>query len=190
MIINEMKRREIISRSKDDQLGRFSSRLGVNNVSINRVGLLELAYLDQPDLDIHFDVSGHSVTISLVNYMKNLRQEYKKNYSKIRNEGGMTISKSMRKIVEDSLKKAIDNGDIKVNCDCPDFTYRFSYVASKRGYKFGDQEERPAVKRNPKNKGSACKHIIKVLNSPSDWRSLVVTGLVNMLKKNPGILDR
>jgi hypothetical protein len=69
--------------------------------------------------------------------------------------------------VEKALSMAIDNEkDLKVNCTCKDFYYRFSYVATKGGYKSGYAQTRPAPIRNPKdNKGSFCKHLIMILKN-------------------------
>lgn len=189
LIINEMTRNEIISKSKTKtSLGRFTSRLQVKDVSIDRLGLLEIQYLDQPDLEIFFDVGEYRVVVSLLNFMNNLRKDYQRNYETIRKS--KTVDQAIRQLTENAFNRAMTKGDIKINCSCPDFRYRYSYVATTKNYKYGDPENRPAVRTNPKNQGSACKHIIRVLNRPSEWSAKVITGVTRMIRRDPRLLDR
>ena len=44
-----------------------------------------------------------------------------------------------------------------------DFVYRFAYLASEAGAKYGKQETRPAKIRNPNNYGFLCKHLSAML---------------------------
>jgi len=53
---------------------------------------------------------------------------------------------------------------VLVSCTCPDFLYGgFAYLGTRYGYSL-IRETRPPVKRNPKLKGSVCKHLISVLS--------------------------
>ena len=69
--------------------------------------------------------------------------------------------------VEKALSIAIDEEkDLKVNCTCKDFYYRYSYVATRGGYKSGYRQNMPAPVRNPNNNiGSFCKHLIMILKN-------------------------
>lgn len=69
--------------------------------------------------------------------------------------------------VEKALSKALDaEKNLRVNCTCPDFYYRYSYVATRNGYKFGKLQLTPAPIRNPHNNiGSFCKHLIMILKN-------------------------
>lgn len=69
--------------------------------------------------------------------------------------------------VQDTHNFYMDAGAILHNC------YRFSYWASKKDYKYGDPETRPANITNPDNKGSICKHITAALVRPSQWLKYV-----------------
>lgn len=200
MIINEASRLDIINRSKQmNQLNRYASRLEVKNVSLSRVGILELAYLDQPNLDIYFEINdNYKVSLRLVDFMNNLRNMYSINLSKIQDElktkaalqsKKLTESKVLRKVVEMALKNSLDSKDIQVSCTCPDWEYRFDYVASINDYKFGNLQLAPAKVRNPENLGGACKHVIAVLSRPSKWEQKVITGVMSVIRKNPGVLD-
>lgn len=76
--------------------------------------------------------------------------------------------------VEKALGKALDEEKfLKVNCTCPDFYYRYSYVAYRNGYKQGISQPIPAPIRNPHdNIGSFCKHLIMILKNRAWVRKL------------------
>lgn len=76
--------------------------------------------------------------------------------------------------VEKALGKALDEEKfLKVNCTCPDFYYRYSYVAYRNGYKQGLSQPIPAPIRNPHdNIGSFCKHLIMILKNRAWVRKL------------------
>lgn len=191
MIINEVTRLDILQKSKTKtKLNRYSRRMGVQNVSILRIGILELLYLDQPDLDVYFDINdNYRVSIRFVNFMDGVRSLYSQFSDRVTKEGGIFVSKTMREIVSVSLDNALTYDDIRVDCSCPDFKYRFAYVAYINDYNFSTPPQTiPALVRNPNNNGSACKHVIKVLSRPSLWKQKVVTGVMNVIKKNPDIL--
>lgn len=62
-------------------------------------------------------------------------------------------------------KRVIDmllTGQIKVNCNCPCWSYYFKYTAWKGGYGIV-KEVRPARIRNPHNDKCLCKHLVAVL---------------------------
>lgn len=191
MIINEVTRLDILQKSKTKtKLNRYSRRMGVQNVSILRIGILELLYLDQPDLDVYFDINdNYRVSIRFMNFMDGVRSLYSQFSDRVTKEGGIFVSKTMREIVSVSIDNALTYDDIRVDCSCPDFKYRFAYVAYINDYNFSTPPQTiPALVRNPNNNGSACKHVIKVLSRPSLWKQKVVTGVMNVIKKNPDIL--
>lgn len=62
-----------------------------------------------------------------------------------------------------ALRKAM-TGNIKVNCDCPDFLYKgFQYIGTKKEYAIYD-ENIPPDEKNPNQEGALCKHLLAVLN--------------------------
>lgn len=86
--------------------------------------------------------------------------------------------------VETALNKALDDEkNLLVNCTCPDFYYRFSYVASENGYYQPSKKQKiPAPIRNPRDdKGSFCKHLIMILKNKKWVRKLA--SVVNYLIK-------
>lgn len=190
MILNEATRNDILSRSKEPTpLERFKRRLTINDVSITRIGILEMAYLNDENLTIFFEINGkYRVSVQLLKFMLILRSYYNANIEEINKNGGISKSKVLRKIVEIVLNKSLDSYDIKIDCTCPDFQYRFAYTATMNGYKFGDPQNVPAIIRNPENLGGSCKHIAKVLSRPSLWKAKVVTGILSVLRRRPELL--
>lgn len=55
-------------------------------------------------------------------------------------------------------------GDIKVYCSCEAFRYYFQYISYIKGYGIHKEVRYPKV-RNPRLKGSVCKHTLAVLNA-------------------------
>lgn len=153
------------------------------------MGLLEIAYLAQQDLTIFFEINGkYRVSLQLLRFMEILRSYYRANLEKIQEDGGISNSKTLRKVVEVVLNKALDSNDVRIDCTCPDFQYRFAYTATLGGYKFGDRQNTPAVVTNPSNSGSVCKHLAKVLSRTTLWKSKVVTGVLSIIRNNPELL--
>lgn len=68
-----------------------------------------------------------------------------------------------------AIKKAINNGQVKIGCSCPDAKYRFNYWQNRKGYGF-DTEHRPSNITNPYDSiGPGCKHMAAVLNKEDQW---------------------
>lgn len=61
------------------------------------------------------------------------------------------------------LRSLAKKAGILIYCDCPDFLYGgFAYIAHKLGFGLV-RESRPPRKRNKNLKGSACKHLLRIL---------------------------
>lgn len=87
------------------------------------------------------------------------------------------------KIAEKALLGAADGMDIKIDCNCGDFVYRFAYQATILGYKYGKPENRPANITNPNNYGSMCKHLIAMLSN-KQWLRQVASTLNDWIIEN------
>ena len=181
MIINEFTRKQLITKSKSPGFNRYKSRTQVTNqeVEIDRVGLLELTS-QSSDLDVYFVVHGYRVSIRFVNFMRRVKLLLER--SKYRND--------LRAVITLALNQTIDHNNVLINCSCPDFYYRFSYTATIKGFGFNTNQLIPAFIRNPKNKGSGCKHIIKVLNAPSVWKRKVISAVYRAIKYDPSIIGQ
>ena len=83
------------------------------------------------------------------------------------------------KCIYDALIQAINNGDVKISCTCPDYQYRLKYWNSQNGDEAGEKETRASDKTNPENtKGPACKHILAVLNNV-EWLNKIASVINN-----------
>lgn len=81
-----------------------------------------------------------------------------------------------------SLLVVFNSDDVYVSCSCPDFRYRFAYVATKNNYNSGEPETRVADITNPRDsKGAACKHVLNVLAN-LDWVMKVASVINNYIK--------
>ena len=78
------------------------------------------------------------------------------------------------KVVTQAIMNSIDGMDILVNCSCPDWKYRFAYMATQLGYKYGEpQNERNKYhKTNKENYGALCKHLTALLSNKR-WLSKI-----------------
>lgn len=83
------------------------------------------------------------------------------------------------KCIYDALIQAINSGDVKVSCTCPDYKYRIKYWNSQNGDEAGAAETRKSDVTNPEDsKGPACKHILAVLNNV-EWLNKVASVINN-----------
>ena len=73
------------------------------------------------------------------------------------------ISRQRKNITrEEKVELALEAGDLKVYCSCPDFLYKgFKYMATEMDYGIR-KEIRPPDIRNPKREGTVCKHTLGV----------------------------
>lgn len=107
--------------------------------------------------------------------------------SKIQSRVEHNKNKLEIKCIYDSLVQSLNSSDVKVDCSCPDFKYRFKVWATKNGYNAGESENREAKITNPgDNLGAACKHILCVLNN-AEWLqkiASVINNYINYCKDN------
>lgn len=113
--------------------------------------------------------------------------EFSKILDRIKNKININRNKLDLKCIYDALVDTLNSNDVKVNCSCPDFTYRFKVWATKHKYNAGEAENREAKITNPNDDlGSACKHILNVLNN-AEWIrkvSSVINNYINYCKDN------
>lgn len=80
---------------------------------------------------------------------------------------------------KEKLEMALGAGDIKVNCNCPDFLYGgFKYKATQYNYGIKVEMIPPTIK-NPNLEGSACKHTIAVLNKIDNFIDEIAEDIKN-----------
>lgn len=177
MRLNEYVKSQLIKRSQVKGFNRYASRLQIEPLEIQ---LLKVD-IDPTigSLDIYFNVRSYTDSIRILNFIKRVKWMYRQ--SKYRN--------SFRKMIDIAITQALVRNDMQVNCTCPDFYYRFSYVATLKNFGFNTNQTIPATIRNPRNRGSICKHLSRILNAPSSWKSKVITMTSNIIKNNMALIE-
>ena len=101
------------------------------------------------------------------------------------NTNSQTKNQINTKVVTQALMNSIDGMDIKLDCSCADWQYRFAYQATILGYKYGEKEGRPNedIRANPENRGGVCKHLYSVLSNKR-WLQQVTSTFMNWLEQN------
>lgn len=156
---------ERFDRRKDS--GMYFKYLGVNIPELTQ----------NHNLDLVFIVKDYKVRIRFLDF-------YKVMYHFANGKYKSNQKNAMMK----AIKYAYKHNHILVDCQCSDYKFRYKFVATKKGFAI-DNETRPAKITNPHNKGGLCKHLMRVLNSPSVWIPRVVTTLTRYVKVNHLIED-
>lgn len=65
-----------------------------------------------------------------------------------------------------AIRAAVQRGDVRVHCNCPaQKWWGYAYIATQLGYKYGRKQRIFPQKRNPKLKGTVCKHLVNALGT-------------------------
>ena len=166
--LSEITRVELLDKVKVDTKSRFDSRLSITESEIKYYPIDTVQFYNHDKLLFEFKVKDYKVSIEvdgILKYMRDHINDMRINYTNI------------RKLLSSSL----DKSDLKINCTCPDFKYRYAYTATKDGFKEGTDERRPSLITNPDRKGGACKHLVRLLNN-KQWIYKYVS-LINVLVK-------
>jgi len=128
------------------------------------------------DIKVKGETDNYVVTVEFNNVLNRIKDKVRHNRNKLE-----------LKCIYDAIVEALNSTDVKVNCSCPDFAYRFRVWATKNKYNAGEDENREAKITNPNNDlGTACKHVLCVLNN-AGWIkqiSSVINNYVNYCKDN------
>jgi hypothetical protein len=85
--------------------------------------------------------------------------------------------------IKDAVTKAYRSEDVYIFCSCPDFAYRYAYIATKEGYITERAETRPANKTNPHDSlGSCCKHCLLILMQSQRWIGELAKNIYKYIK--------
>lgn len=89
------------------------------------------------------------------------------------------ISRSKKMSYDEKVRMVLGAGEVKVDCNCPDFLYGgFKYKATQFNYGIKIETIEPTIK-NPELKGSACKHTIAVSNKILDYIDTIIDDIKN-----------
>lgn len=180
----EVKRSDILNKSKnadnykDTSKGknrferRVLSRVPSNIANYNKIDMDSLFKRDVLvcDIDVKGETDTYTVVLRFSNVLKELASLVKSN------KGILTFN-----LIYRALMKTLNNQDVHLKCNCPDFAYRFAYWANKN--KYGIQYEPRAAKiTNPNDsKGAGCKHILLLLGNIS-WIVKIAAIINNYIK--------
>lgn len=130
---------------------RYEKRLNYQVSNFRGVDLKQL--FDNDYFVFTTPIKDYQVTVAFPGVLTTLKKEVERTNG---DPGKINLQ-----LVINALAKAFDaTNDVKVNCTCADWYYRFSYVATKNGYKYGEPQTIPADVRNPDDDlGSTCKHL-------------------------------
>ena len=174
----EVRRNELISKSTSSVKGkeRFNKRnkshikntvKAMNSIDMNKLfkdGILTV------NLPIHGETDDYTVKITFGGFIDLLRDQ-------IKNKSTFDFRDISRAVIN-----GFNQDDVYIHCSCPDFSYRFSFYATRNDFNSGTPEIRPSDITNPKDTlGSACKHVLLVLNNTS-WILRVSRAITNYIR--------
>lgn len=179
-ILNETKRIEFISRSrkgaqyKSKEGNRWSAKKNIKVANtVKDYNKLNMNSFWKNDLlnfgvKVKGETDEYIVKVEFTNVLNRLQEKVKKNNNLLE-----------LNLIYKSLTEALNSSDVKVNCSCADFNYRFAYWATKHGENEGTAENREAKITNPNDDlGAGCKHILCILNN-SDWLHKIASVINN-----------
>lgn len=168
--LDEVSRNELLAKSKRQTITRYNKAAGYKGFSI--IDIDTTSVLTTDSLRVTCRVGDYYDTVEVEDIL------YWVQFYAEQNENNQINTKVVTKAIMD----AIDAMNIKVDCTCGDFVYRFAYMATKMGYKYGKPENRPANITNPNDYGAMCKHLISMLSNKK-WLQQVTGTFMDYLEK-------
>lgn len=178
MQLFEDNRQKLINKSKTSEKGkkrfdrRNKSRVANTVKSFNSIDMNKLFKEDilTVNIPVNGETDDYTVRITFGGFLEILRDT---------TEPGQELN------FRDISRAAIigfNRDDVFIHCSCPDFKYRFNYYATRNNINSGTPETRPSKITNPDdNLGSACKHVLLVLNNTS-WIIRVARVIINYIR--------
>lgn len=168
--LEEVSRNDMLAKAKSQTITRYNKAPGYKGFSI--VDIDTTSVFTTNSLRVTCRVGDYWDTVEMENILYWIQVEAEKNPNYQINTKGITAA----------IMNSIDGMDIKVDCTCPDFKYRFAYMATKFGYKYGKPENREAKITNPNDYGSICKHLISMLSNKK-WLQQVTSTVMDFIVK-------
>lgn len=93
------------------------------------------------------------------------------------------------KLIIKSIHASLDKNDIYIDCNCPDFKYRYAFWSTQDKFKWGKlQNSNGKEIRNPKNNmGCMCKHLYALLRS-NNFLNAISDKIMRIIMANLDIL--
>lgn len=178
-LLLEKTRRELLSKQKREAPKRVkrADSYSINNAIIDANALINNWLI----ITTTISGNGHSYTcvIAFEKVMNDLIEEAKRDYKHVVNA----------KLIQKSIKQSLDNNDVFIDCNCPDFKYTYAYFATQGKFKWGKlQNSNGKEIRNPNNQlGTMCKHLYALLRS-NNFMNYVSDKIFRVIMGNLDIL--
>lgn len=187
MILNEVKRKELLDKSKKAASYAPSNQaLGRNRYERRRHSSISKNVSDYSKIDMNsffkkdiltfsVKVRGETDTYQVKIKLNNILDELKKILNRTEKEV------EFKNILE-ALTRVFLNGDVYLNCTCDDFKYRFDHWSHVDGYASSKLDPGPGKGiANPDNdKGMGCKHVLLVLAN-KEWVMKLASSINNYI---------
>lgn len=181
LIIDEATRNQLIAKSKKGTTYKHKSNSNRWSAKSNCLVANTVKDYNKIDMDtfwkkdilsfqvkVEGETDEYLVTVELKDILSKIQRRVQNNHNKLE-----------IKCIYDSLIQALNSEDIKIDCTCPDFQYRFRVWATKNNYNAGTAENREAKITNPDDQlGAACKHILCVINN-AEWLQKIASVINN-----------
>jgi len=171
--LEEASRNELLAFAKGETITRYNKAQAYKGFSINNIDTTDI--LKNNVLVVTCQVGDYDDTIGLEDILYWIEMGAESNQNRQINT----------KVITQAVMNSIDGMDIKVDCTCGDFRYRFAYMATTLDYKYGKPEYRPNRyhKTNKENRGSICKHLVALLSNKR-WLQQVTATLMDWCEEH------
>lgn len=174
--LTEASRKDLVAKSRIQSKSRFKKRL---NYQVSNFRGVDLKQMFENDYFVfQTPIKDYVCVIAFPGVFTQLRQVVKETHG--------DASRINLQMVIKALRRAFDaTDDVKVDCTCADFRYRYAYWATKNGYKYGAPETRPSDETNPDDMlGATCKHL-DLLLSNKRWLTKAASVVNSFIKAYP-----
>ena len=172
----EVSRKDLVNKSRIQDRRKFQRRL---NYQVSNFRGVDLEQLFEHDYFVFkTPIKDYVCTIAFPGVFSSLQKV-------VKSTNGDPKKINLQMVIK-ALRIAFDaTNDVKVDCTCADFWYRYSYVATQNSYKYGEPQEIPAPMTNPDdNIGSTCKHL-SLLLSNKQWVVKAASVVNSFIKAYP-----
>lgn len=172
----EVSRKDLVMKTRVQNKSRYNKRL---NYQVSNFRGVDLQQLFENDYFVfNTPIKDYVCTVAFPGVFSKLKEVVKSTHG---DPGKINLQ-----MVIKALRLAFDaTDDVKVNCTCADWRYRFAYVATINGYKYGPPEDRPSNITNPDDDlGSTCKHL-SLLLSNKRWLVKAASVVNSFIKAYP-----
>lgn len=175
-LLNEASRKDLVTKSRVQSKSRYQRRL---NYQVSNFRGVDLKQMFENDYFVFkTPIKDYVCVIAFPGVFTQLRRVVKETHG--------DVKKINLQMVIKALSRAFDaTDDVKVDCTCADWRYRYAYWATQNGYKYGEPEDRPSDITNPDDAiGATCKHL-NLLLSNKRWLTKAASVVNSFIKAYP-----